>query len=94
MKSRMEVLPDRPQGAPYLLPPRGTIDGDQTVHGEAGAPMEIKEWQAITDFLKSLPEKNDKGVSLLAMSERFKENRSINVRAGAGVSGTTANAVS
>jgi 5'-nucleotidase len=84
MKSRVEALPDRPQGAPYLLPPRGTIDADQAVHGGAGARMETKEWQAIMDFMKSLPTKNDKGVSVLALDERFKENRSVNVGTGTG----------
>jgi hypothetical protein len=34
------------------------------VHSGAGARMEIKEWQAIMDFMKSLPTKNDKGVSV------------------------------
>jgi 5'-nucleotidase len=84
MKSRVEALPDRPQGAPYLLPPRGTIDADQAVRSGAGLQMEIKEWQAIMDFMKSLPTKNEKGISVLALDERFKENRSINVGAGTG----------
>lgn len=83
--SRVEALPDRPQGAPYLLPPRGTIDADRAVHGGAGTTMEIKAWQAIMDFMKSLPTKNDKGVSVLTLDERFDENRSIAIGAGSGI---------
>lgn len=81
MKSRAEALPDRPQGSPYLLPPRGTLDAEQAVHGGAGAQTEIKEWQAIMAFLKGLPTKNAQGVSMLTLDERFKENRSIRVGA-------------
>jgi hypothetical protein len=32
------------------------------------------------NFLKSLPTKNAQGVTMLAMDERVKENRSINTR--------------
>jgi hypothetical protein len=34
--------------------------------------------------MKDLPTKNEKGISVLALDERFKENRSINVGAGTG----------
>jgi hypothetical protein len=43
--------------------------------------MEIKEWQAIMEYLKTLPKKNDEGISLLAMDEWVTENRAINLRA-------------
>jgi hypothetical protein len=43
--------------------------------------MEIKEWQAIVEYLKTLPKKNDKGICLLAMDERATEIRTINLRA-------------
>jgi hypothetical protein len=42
--------------------------------------MEIKEWQAITNYLKRLPTKNAQGVTMLTMDERVMENRSINTR--------------
>ena len=42
--------------------------------------MEIKEWQAIMEYLRILPKKNDKGVSMLLMDEEAKENRAINLR--------------
>jgi 5'-nucleotidase len=82
LTSRAEALPERPQGGAYLLPPRGTVDEDQAVRGAGDASsMEIKEWQAIVEYLKTLPKKNDKGICLLAMDERATENRAINLRA-------------
>jgi 5'-nucleotidase/UDP-sugar diphosphatase len=81
LKSRAEAVPEQPQSGPYLLPPKGTIDEDQAVHGAgAGSSMEIKEWQAIMEYLRILPKKNDKGVSMLLMDEEAKENRAINLR--------------
>jgi 5'-nucleotidase / UDP-sugar diphosphatase len=62
LQSRAEALPARPQGGPYLLPPKGTIDRDQAVHGTGtNSWMETKEWQAIMEYLKTLPEKNERG---------------------------------
>jgi 5'-nucleotidase/UDP-sugar diphosphatase len=82
MKSRADALPDLPQTGPFLLPPTGTIDNDQVVKGGgATSQLEIKEWQAIMDYLKSLPKKNDKGISLLDMDELSMEIRAIQVRA-------------
>ena len=64
IKSRAEALPERPQSGPYLLPPKGTMEEDQAVRGAgANSSMEIKEWQAIMQYLKTFPEKNDGGVS-------------------------------
>jgi 5'-nucleotidase len=82
IKSRAEALPEPPQSGPYLLPPKGTIEEDQAVRG-AGAnfSMEIKEWQAIMDYLKTLPKKDDRGVCSLLMDERTAENRTINLHA-------------
>ena len=77
-QSRADALPTE-QSGPYLLPPKGTIDKDHVVRDpKAAATMEIKEWQAIMNYLKSLPTKNEKGVTVLTMDERTKENRSIN----------------
>jgi hypothetical protein len=39
--------------------------------------MEIKEWQAIMDYLRNLPKKTRKGISLLARDEQVIENRAI-----------------
>ena len=80
LKSRADALPDLPQTGPFLLPSKGTIDKDQVVNGTgAASSLEIKEWQAIMDYLKSLPKKNEKGVAVLEMDERSKEIRAIKV---------------
>jgi hypothetical protein len=50
----------------------------------ASAPtpsMEVKEWQALMEYLKMLPKKSDKGVSILVIDEHAEENRAINLRA-------------
>jgi 5'-nucleotidase len=76
MESRAEALPDN-QSGPYILPPKGSIDKGQVVHGVgAAASMEIKEWRAIMNYLKSLPTKNENGITMLVMDEGAKENRS------------------
>ena len=82
IKSRAEALPERPQSGPYLLPPKGTIEQDQAVRGAgANSSMEVKEWQAIMEYLKTLPKKNNSEVRSLVMDERVKENRSIDLHA-------------
>jgi 5'-nucleotidase / UDP-sugar diphosphatase len=82
LESRAQALPEGPQSGPYLLPPKGTIDKDQAVRGAGTtSSMEIKEWQAIMDYLRILPKKNDKGVSMLVMGEEAGENRAIDLRA-------------
>jgi 5'-nucleotidase / UDP-sugar diphosphatase len=78
--SRADALPTE-QSGPYLLPPKGTIDRDEVVPDLSAAPsLEIKEWQAIMNYLKGLPAKNAQGVTVLAMDERVREDRSISVR--------------
>lgn len=79
LQSRTDALPEG-QSGPYLLPPKGTIDKDEVIRDPKAASLEIKEWQAIMNYLKSLPTKNAQGVTVLAMDERMKENRSINTR--------------
>ena len=81
LTSRAEALPEG-QSGPYLLPPKGTIEPDQVVHASGTtSSMEIKEWQAIMEYLKMLPHKNDKGVPILVIDEYAEENRAINLRA-------------
>lgn len=77
LKSRADALPSR-QSSPYLLPPKGSIDGREVVQGSAPA-MEIKEWQAIIDYLKGRPRKNEQGVALLTVDTQTAENRSVNI---------------
>ena len=76
LASRVDALPPE-QSGPYFLPPRGTVDRDEAVPdaGAAGS-LEIKEWQAIINYLKSLPTKNAQGLTVLALDEHTNENRS------------------
>jgi 5'-nucleotidase / UDP-sugar diphosphatase len=79
IKSRAEALPETPQTGPYLLPPRGTLEEAQAVRARADSSIEIKEWQAIMQYLRSLPKKNGGGVCSLVMDEQASENRAINL---------------
>jgi len=56
---------------------KAAVDRDIAVTGKA--QQEIKEWQAIMDYLANLPEKNDKGISILKMDDRAREVRAITV---------------
>lgn len=76
LQSRADALPEG-QSGPYLLPPKGTIDKDEVMHDLKTAALEIKEWQAIINYLKNLPTKNSQGVTALAMDESVNEDRSI-----------------
>ena len=80
LQSRVDALPDA-QSGPYLLPPKGTIDKDEVMRDPKAASLEIKEWQAIMNYMKSLPTKNAQGVTVLAMDEHMNENRTINTGA-------------
>ena len=72
--SRADALPTE-QSGPYMLPPKGTIDQRRgRARSERRRRTEIKEWQAIMNYLKSLPTKNAQGVTVLAMDEHMQEN--------------------
>ena len=79
LQTRTDALPDV-QSDPYLLPPKGKIDKDEVMHDPKAAALEIKEWQAIINYIKSLPTKNAQGVTVLVLDERTNENRSMSTR--------------
>jgi len=78
LKSRTEAL-DMPRGStPDLLPPRGEVDGDSVATvGEKGAIREIKEWQAIMDYLRNLPARNQGELPTIPVDNRAAEVRAI-----------------
>lgn len=39
----------------------------------SNAQQEVKEWQAIMDYLVSLPQKNKDGISILEKNDRIRE---------------------
>ena len=83
LRSRADALPPG-QSGPYMLPPAGAIDRDETVgDARASGVREMKEWQAIMNYLKSLSAKNAQGVTMLSLDEGVVEDRSVNTgRAG------------
>jgi 5'-nucleotidase len=79
LRSRTEALAPPPAGStPDLLPPRGSVDPESVVTvAESGAVREIKEWQAIMDYLRGLPTKKQNELPTIAVDERAAEVRAI-----------------
>jgi 5'-nucleotidase len=78
LKSRVEAL-DMPRGnTPDLLPPQGTTDKSSVATvTQNGAIREIKEWQAIMDYLRGLPVKTQGELPTIPVDERAAEVRAI-----------------
>ena len=80
LKSKVEALDDPRRDTPDLLPPPGTSDkGSVATAAEKGAVREIKEWQAIMDYLRSLPVKNPGELPVIPVDDRAAEVRAIKV---------------
>jgi len=81
LTSRTDALPEH-SSTPFLLPPHGIIDENEVfmADDDPNSLAEIKEWQAIMNYLKSNPNKNDQGISILSMDEQAMENRAIKVK--------------
>ena len=78
LKSKIEALDAPRRSTPDLLPPRGTVDEDSVaVAQQTGAIQEIKEWQAIMDYLRSLPVKEQGRLPTIPLDERAVEVRAI-----------------
>jgi 5'-nucleotidase / UDP-sugar diphosphatase len=78
LKSKVEAL-DAPGGStPDLLPPTGTVDRDSVAAvTRKGAVQEIKEWQAIMDYLRTLPVQSKGDLPTIPVDERAAEVRAI-----------------
>jgi 5'-nucleotidase / UDP-sugar diphosphatase len=80
LKSRIEALDDPRHSTPDLLPPAGTVDRGSIAAGAGkGAAREIKEWQAIMDYLRNLPVKKKGELPVIPIDERAVEDRAIKV---------------
>lgn len=78
LKSKTESLDSPRVSTPDLLPPRGSVDKDSVVtEGQKGAVREIKEWQAIMDYLRSLPKNDKEELPTIPIDERASEVRAI-----------------
>ena len=78
LKSKVEALDLPRSSTPDLLPPAVTVDKDSvaTMTGN-GAVREIKEWQAIMDYLRNLPVKSKGELPVIPVDERAAEVRAI-----------------
>jgi 5'-nucleotidase / UDP-sugar diphosphatase len=78
LKSRVEALDAPRDNSGYLLPPPGTMDkGSVATVVEKDTVREIKEWQAIMDYLRGLPVKNQGELPTIPVDERAAEVRAI-----------------
>jgi 5'-nucleotidase / UDP-sugar diphosphatase len=78
LKSKVDALEEPQDGStPYLLPPAGKTDSKSVVtSGKKKSAKEIKEWQAIMDYLRTLPAKKG-ALPIIPVDERATEVRAI-----------------
>jgi len=77
LKSKIEALEDPRSSTPDLLPPTGKLDQKSVATGgKAKASKEIKEWQAIMDYLRTLPARKGE-LPVIPVDERAAEVRAI-----------------
>jgi len=78
LTSKVEALNDPRSGTPDLLPPAGTMNRTGVATAtEKGAVREIKEWQAIMDYLRALPAKTAGELPVIPVDGRAAEVRAI-----------------
>jgi len=78
LTSRVEALEDPRGSTPYLLPPSGTTDkASVATSAGTGPAREIKEWQAIMDYLRNLPVKTTGELPTIPVDARAREVRAI-----------------
>ena len=78
LKSKVEALEDPRSSTPDLLSPTGTTDRKSVATGgKKKAAKEVKEWQAIMDYLRTLPVKNKGKLPIIPVDERAAEVRAI-----------------
>jgi 5'-nucleotidase/UDP-sugar diphosphatase len=78
LKSKVEALDGPRSETPDLLPPTGTVDKTSVAtETHKGAVREIKEWEAVMDYLRSLPIKSNETIPTIPVDERALEVRAI-----------------
>ncbi|WP_044151397.1 bifunctional metallophosphatase/5'-nucleotidase [Leptolyngbya iicbica] len=76
---KVEAIVDpRASTSPYVLPTTTQLNAD--LAAIAPTSREIKEWQAIMDYLVSLPDKTADGISRLVKNDRAREVRGLPIR--------------
>lgn len=82
LKTRAEALelPGEHKGTPDLVLQRGSVDPSSiATETENGVVLELKEWQAIMDYLSALPKKDGEKLPTIPVDKRAKEARAIQV---------------
>jgi len=78
LTSKVDALDMPRENSGYLLPPPGTTDASSAATGTGkNAGLEIKEWQAIMDYLRSLPIKTKGKLPVIPVDDRANEMRAI-----------------
>lgn len=78
LTSKVDALDLPRENSGYLLPPPGKTDASSVATGTGkNAGLEIKEWQAIMDYLRSLPVKTKGRLPAIPVDERANEIRAI-----------------
>jgi 5'-nucleotidase len=78
LASKVEALEAPKENSGYLLAPPGTVDKNSVATGKGkGAVREIKEWQAIMDYLRDLPVTKKGELPVIPVDERAAEVRAI-----------------
>jgi 5'-nucleotidase/UDP-sugar diphosphatase len=80
LKSRIEALEGPRENSGYLLAPLGKVDKGSVATGAGkDGVREIKEWQAIMDYFRSLPVNNKGELPVIPVDARAAEVRAIKV---------------
>ena len=80
LQSKIEALDDPRVSTPDLLPPFGTLDQSSiATASHRGGLREIKEWQAIMDYIRSLPLNFQGELPTIRIDDRAEEVRAIKV---------------
>jgi 5'-nucleotidase len=78
LASRVQALEAPRENSGYLLAPPGKVDQSSVATAAGGAaPREIKEWQAIMDYLRDLPVKKKGELPVIPVDERAAEVRAV-----------------
>ena len=78
LASTVEALEPVGGNSGYLVAPPGKVDQTSVVTAAGGgAPREVKEWEAIMDYLRSLPAKNKGELPVIPVDARAAEVRAI-----------------
>lgn len=80
LASKVDAVLDLRRDTPDLLPPAGTIDAASISQAQGAAnPVEIKEWQAIMEYLQAIPVAAEGELPIIRADERANEVRFIRV---------------